>query len=63
MFGGLLEITKEVNDTYRYEISTSTWANLRLCPKIDYGGDICASDEGKTPEKALNGSRNSPKNE
>jgi Galactose oxidase, central domain len=59
MFGGLLEITKEVNDTYRYEIATSTWANLRLCPKIDYKDDFCPSpDEGKSP-KVLN-SRNSP---
>lgn len=58
MFGGLLEITKEVNDTYRYEITTSTWANLGLCPKIDFKEEIYASDESKSPE-ALN-SRNSP---
>lgn len=59
MFGGLLEITKEVNDTYRYEIATNTWVNLSLCPKIDYNEDLCSSpSESKSP-KIIN-SRNSP---
>lgn len=32
MFGGMIEITKEVNDTYRYDVPTNTWQNLRTCP-------------------------------
>jgi hypothetical protein len=58
MFGGLLEITKEVNDTYRYEIATGTWANLRLCPKIDYKEDICPSPSAPKSPNIFN-SRNS----
>jgi hypothetical protein len=32
MFGGLIEITKECNETFRYCIETNTWFNLRICP-------------------------------
>ena len=32
MFGGLIEITKECNEAFSFDISKQVWTNLRICP-------------------------------
>lgn len=32
LFGGLFEVTREVNDTFRYDFISNTWTNLGLNP-------------------------------
>lgn len=32
MFGGLIEITKECNETFRYSLADNFWTNLKACP-------------------------------
>jgi hypothetical protein len=34
MFGGLMEITKECNDTFKYDIGQNCWTTMDLVPKL-----------------------------